>query len=211
MSECSSTQDESNHEQLTLPVETSIPQTAVPTSDIASKLAPASWTGISDQNASCPTTLQAADRVEFTDTTVCKTYSLMGDNPDTNVKPRFKRIDNQQEKSLCYFHRLAIRDKISQLSQLPITPCHTCNNSPEKMARPLLPTTKSDSALTDVMIIIVSRVLITHLSYFQFACSDVVTWHMEHQYYKEMSTKSDVVCIIMYTLPSYILSFNRCP
>ena len=75
LSVCSSAQDESNHEQSTLTVEISIPQTAVPTSDIDSKLAPASWTGISDQNASCPTTLPAADRVEFTDTTVCKTYS----------------------------------------------------------------------------------------------------------------------------------------
>ena len=75
LSECSSAQDEPNQEQSMLPVETSIPQTAVSTSDIASKLAPASWTGISNQNASCPTTLPVADRVEFTNKTVCKTYS----------------------------------------------------------------------------------------------------------------------------------------
>lgn len=63
------------------------------------------------------------------------------------------------------------------------------------MALHLLPTVKTDSALMDIMTIIVSCVLATHFSYFQFSCSDVVTWHMDHQYYKEMSMKSDVVCM----------------
>lgn len=47
--------------------------------------------------------------------TVCKTYSLMGDNLDTNVKPCYRRTDNQGD-SLHYFHSLAIKDRISQLS-----------------------------------------------------------------------------------------------
>lgn len=122
----------------------------------------------------------------------------MGDNLVTNVKPRFKRTDNQQGQSLHYFHCLAIKDRISQLTQLSITPYHTCLNSPKNMALQLLPTAKSDSALTDVMVVIVSRVLATHLPYFQFSCSDVVTWHMEHKYCKEMSTKSDVVWTIAF-------------
>ena len=123
----------------------------------------------------------------------CKTYSLMGDNLDTNVKPRYKRTDHLGE-SLHYFHCLAIKDRISLFSQLAITPQHTCINRPQEMALQLLPTTESDSDLIDVMTMVISRVLATHLSYFQFSCSDVVTWHKDHQYYKEMSTKSDVVC-----------------
>jgi len=45
------------------------------------------------------------NRIELADTSnahVCKTYSLMGDNMDTNIKPRYKRTDGHQGESLHY-------------------------------------------------------------------------------------------------------------
>ena len=70
----------------------------------------------------------------------------------------------------------------------------------------LLPTNECDAALKKIFIMIVSRILTTHMPFFQFACSDIVTWHKEHKYYKEMSTKSDVVrmCSITLFLCNYI-------
>ena len=151
--------------------------------------------GDSNRSESCTTlcTVPTASRVDSTNN---NTFSLGGDNLDTNVNPRYRRMDNHKGQSLHYFHCLAVRDRIHTFSQLPITPCHTCINSPDKIALQLLPTAKSDSALTDVMIMMISRVLATHMPFFQFSCSDVVDWHMEHQYYKKMSSKSDVVCIL---------------
>ena len=54
---------------------------------------------------------------------------------------------------------------------------------------------------------IAARKLATHMPFFQFACSDV-TWHKEHKYYKEMSSKSDVVCVAL-LVNSIIISVNR--
>lgn len=121
-------------------------------------------------------------------------YSLMGDNLDTNVKSRYRRIDGHHGESLHYFHSLAIKDRISQLSELEIAPYHICLNSPTTMASELLPSVNNDLSLMNVMVTIVSRVLTTYLPYFAFSCTDIVTWHIEHEYYKEMSTKSNVVC-----------------
>jgi len=61
------------------------------------------------------------------------------------------------------------------------------------MALQLLPSVENDSTLTDIMVTIVSRVLTTYLPYFAFSCSDIVNWHIDHEYYEEMSTKSHVV------------------
>ena len=124
------------------------------------------------------------------------TYSLMIDNLDTNIKPHFKRIGSDIEQSLHYVHFLAIKDRISQFNQLSTAPYHTCMNSTEKMALQLLPSIESDRELKNNIIMNVARVVVAYIPYFQFSCSDIVDWHKEHQYYKEMSTKSDVVHIV---------------
>ena len=89
---------------------------------------------------------------------------------------------------------------MKEIGQLAITPHRTCLNSPEKMAVQLLPTKECDVVFKEIFIMIVSWILTTHMQFFQFACSDIVTWHKEHKYYKEMSTKSDVVRMCSITL-----------
>ena len=133
------------------------------------------------------------DRVIIIDPT---TFALMFDNLDTNVNPRFKRKGLENDQSMHYVQCLAVRDRISEFSQLSTSPYHTCMNCAEKMALQLLPTIDSDSELKDIMMMIVARTLVTYVPYFQFSCSDIVDWHKQHQYYKEMSTKSDVVCAL---------------
>ena len=136
-----------------------------------------------------PTEPEACDNTDPT------TYSAGGDNLDTNVLPRYKRTDGSSNQSLHYFHCLAVKDRISEFSQLPISPYHTCLNNIEVLALNLLPTTDSDDKLMDIIEMIISRVLTTHIPFFQFCCSDIVDRHLEHKYYKEMSAKSEVVCI----------------
>ena len=120
------------------------------------------------------------------------TYKLVGDNLDLTVKARYMRIDGQKDQSLHYFHHMSVCDRI-EFSHLPISRAHTCLNSPSNLAVSLLPDVKSDESLISDLSVLVSRIIVTHLSYFNFTFSDVVKWHLEHQYYKEMSKQSTVV------------------
>ena len=49
--------------------------------------------------------------------------------------------------------------------------------------------------------------IVSNMQYFKLCCSDIVTWHKDHKYYEEMSTKSEVVCTLLVCM-SYI---NPCP
>jgi len=123
----------------------------------------------------------AGSRVDGdTDTSSLTTYSLMGDNLDTDIKSQFIRTDGMKGNSLHYFHSLAVKDRISKLAELDITPYHIYLNTLEKTALQLLPTVFNDKAMEEVFIMIVSRILTTHMQYFQFSCSDIFTWHKDH-------------------------------
>lgn len=124
-------------------------------------------------------------------------YKLVGDNIDFTVNARYMRIDGRQNQSLHYFHCFAIRDRIN-FSHLPFkkAPVASSTHSPtdlEKMAKDMLPSQLDDDAMSRNAAILLSRLLATHLPYFKSTCSDVVTWHIEHDYYTEMSRRSDVV------------------
>ena len=120
------------------------------------------------------------------------TYKYIGDNFDISVKSRFGRLDSQKQRSLHYFHHMCIRDRID-FSRLSIVRPHQCLNSAKKMASFLLPSKECDSRLSSDLSVLVSRMMVSHIPYFQFAFSDIVTWHIEHKYYKEMSEKSEIV------------------
>ena len=60
-------------------------------------------------------TSPTSDGVESLDsnkTVELHTYSLMGDNLDTTIKRRYMRTDSCLERSLHYFHVLAVKDRI---------------------------------------------------------------------------------------------------
>lgn len=120
------------------------------------------------------------------------TFKMVGDNIDLTVKARYVRMDSQKDKSLHYFHHICIRDRVN-FSHLPIVNRDGCLNSARKMALYLLPSKQSDDVLTDQLAMLISRMIVTNMPFFSFAFSDVVKWHLEHEHYKEMSTKSEVV------------------
>ena len=116
-------------------------------------------------------------------------YKLVGDNLDITVNARYLRSDQFQNQSLHFFLSFAILDRVNMgglSNHLPAT----CNNSPLNIALELLPSVENDANLFKNIAILISRVLVTHIPLFQFAFSDVTTWHIQHKFYKEMSKKS---------------------
>ena len=78
----------------------------------------------------------------------------------------------------------------------------------------LLPTSKDDTELRDNFMVLISRILVTHLELFKIVFSDVVAWHIDHPYSAQMSRKSTVVShhnltlLILYVI-RYYFSGNR--
>ena len=53
-----------------------------------------------------------------------KTYKIVGDNLDLNVRPRFMRVNKHHPKSLHLFHSYAVADRIN-MSGFTDDPEHT--------------------------------------------------------------------------------------
>ena len=115
------------------------------------------------------------------------------DNLDMNVKSRFMRVNDHRNNSLHYINSYAVQSRID-FSTLPDTHPATCLNSPANNARSLLPSADDDKSLFTIH---VSRILFTHMKFFQQSFDGVVPWHLKHNYHKEMSKKSVVVSITM--------------
>ena len=124
--------------------------------------------------------------------TQCVGCKLVGDNIDKGVKTCYMRVEGSHNKSLHYFHSFAVLNRVD-FSHLPDVFPHTCLNHPRQLALALLPSKDDDRALTQLFGIHVSRILCTHMPFFKFAFEDIVDWHVHHQYYDQMSAKSEVV------------------
>lgn len=125
------------------------------------------------------------------------------DNVDLSVKSRFLRYDKFGNKSLHYVNSYGTQGRIN-FASLSDTKPHSCANSPERNAALLLPSAEDDKTMRNLFITHVSRILYTNMEYFKFKFDDVVEWHVHHEYYKEMSSRSSVVR----TLHAYICDIN---
>lgn len=108
------------------------------------------------------------------------------------------RTDGRGNQSLHYFHCYAILDRIdfSKFSiKSPIVHLTPSPSDLDLMSSTLLPSTVDDKAMSRNVATLISRLLAAHTSYFKHACSDVVTWHIRHEYCKEMGQKSQVVIL----------------
>ena len=151
--------------------------------------------------------LTTADEIQVTATNVTSIvssgrfgYKFVGDNLDFHVKARYMRTDGRQNQSLHFFHTFAILDRIdfSKFSfKFSTTPP---SDNPVQIVLKLLPSPQDDKALSKNVAILVSRILATHVPFFKRAFHDVVTWHIHHEYYEEMSQKSDVVSSPMHAM-----------
>ena len=122
-------------------------------------------------------------------------FKLVGDNIDFTINARYVRTDGRQTRSLHYFHFFAIRDRID-MSQYDFDLPQKVSLDPEKIALKLLPSIEDDTSLVKDIAILLSRILVTYIPFFKFTFADVVSWHIEHKFYKEMSKKSEAVRII---------------
>ena len=119
-------------------------------------------------------------------------YKLVGDNLDITINARYIRSDGHQNLSQHFFHSFAVLDRIDLCGLSNHLPA-TCNNSPLHMALSLLPSAGNYMNILKNIATHISRVVVTHMSFFQFSFSDATTWHIQHKFYKEMSKKSEVV------------------
>ena len=121
-------------------------------------------------------------------------FHVIGDNVDEGVKQQYMRSDIRKPDSIHYFHSLAVGDRVdfSSLSEQTIP---TKQTDPKQVALSLLPSTEDDSAMRDNICVFISRVLCKSLPFFSLSFDGVVEWHIKHDFYEEMSTKSEVVSV----------------
>ena len=124
-------------------------------------------------------------------TTTLTLYRLCGDNIDKTVRHRYMRCDSQGTISLHYFHSYAVADRIdfSKLSD------QSSVKDLEKEAKALLmlPSLEDEEALRQNFKILISRILCDNVPFFKASFDGVVVWHIRHEYYEEMSKKSETV------------------
>ena len=120
-------------------------------------------------------------------------YRLCGDNIDKTVKQRYIRSDKTGTESIHHFHSYAVSDRIDFSDMSEILPA-TGVTDPQQLALSLLPSPEDDAAMRNNISILISRVLVNNLDFSKLSFDKVVDWHIKHDFYQQMSTKSDVVC-----------------
>ncbi|XP_064386655.1 uncharacterized protein LOC135335133 [Halichondria panicea] len=118
-------------------------------------------------------------------------YHLVGDNVDKGIKQRYMRVGTSKPDDIHYFHSYAVGDRIDFMN-LSDQVIPTLQQNSEQVAVSLLPTSDDDLALRNNMCILMSRILYENMGFFNLAFDGVVDWHIKHQFYDEMSTKSKV-------------------
>ena len=116
------------------------------------------------------------------------TLKFVGDNLDKEVKPSDMREDNQTQ-SLHYFHVYGVRDRIDLTNHDDQQPTPDISSI---CIDKLLPSKEDESALCANFCILISRVLKKHMPFFKEFGSGLER-HIRHEYYEEMSSKSNVV------------------
>ncbi len=119
-------------------------------------------------------------------------FHLCGDNLDKGIKPRYMRIGTSKPDSIHYFHSYAVADRID-FTTLSDQVIPTLQRNAKQVALSLLPTPEDDLAIRENICILISRILYENMGFFNLCFDGEVDWHIKHQFYDEMSTKSKVV------------------
>ena len=121
-------------------------------------------------------------------------YHFCSDNIDKTVKQCYMRSDAYKTGSIHYFHSYAVADRID-FSSLPETTPPLPSVDVLQLATSLLPSPEDDVALRKNVATLVSCILFGSIDFFKLTFDDVVEWHIKHEFYEQMSRKSDVVSI----------------
>ena len=179
-----------NHDELT---DESSAVSSVPESSVSSPVAPI-YSPILSMSSLTSTNSSSQDSGNhlhmFKAMCNSHTFKLVGDNIDKTVKPRDMRIDNQTQ-SLHYFHAYAVKDRIdvSHMEDQPSLP------SLESVdIATILPTEQDHKAMKELFSIHIARVLKKFMPFFAKFGSGLER-HIKHDFFKEMSQKSEVVSV----------------
>lgn len=91
-------------------------------------------------------------------------YKIVGDNLDFNVKPRYRRIDTETQ-SLHFFHYYAVKDRIN-LAGVSDQNAYADVPSSSLPVDTLLPSSSDQQSILHNFGILVGRVLVEELPYF---------------------------------------------
>ena len=116
------------------------------------------------------------------------TFKVVGDNIDKNIQPQDMRLDNQT-KSLHYFHVYAVRDRIDLSDYDDTLPSPDISSI---CIDQLLPSDDDNTNLRANYSILIARVLKKYMPFLKVFRNGLER-HIRHQYYEEMSSKSEVV------------------
>jgi len=139
-------------------------------------------------------------------------YVIVGDNIDKNVRPSYQRHD-RTTRSLHYFHSYALMNRVNT-TQLSDDRPSSIDISPDNFLPSSVDAEKLLSefevlvarycmvillSVTLILNINLCRILVQSMDQFKDQQS-LVTWHIPSAYSKEMSCKSEVVCLLTFKL-----------
>ena len=139
-----------------------------------------------------------------------KGFRLCGDNIDKSVCRRHLRSD-RKNLSLHYFHTYAVANRVD-VSHLSDVSVHISElASIQYIPNSVLPRLGDDTKIKENIATLVSRVLFWYLDFLKLSFDGVIEWHIQHKYYTEMSSKSEVVSILIVLYKPCIICFCRFP
>ena len=100
----------------------------------------------------------------------------------------------KKTRSIHYFHSYAVADRID-FSSLPETTPPLPIVDVQQLAASLLPSSDDDVALRKNFATLVSHILFGNIDFFKLTFDGVVEAHIKHEFFEQMSRKSDVVSI----------------
>ena len=111
---------------------------------------------------------------------------MVMDNIDSTVRPRYMREDAQNQ-SLHYVQMYAVKDRIDYSSVPDSAPLSS------RSIFDIIPSSDDYAQLKINLAILVARILVEHIQFFNEDFKDLVTKHILHKYSDQMSQKSEVV------------------
>ena len=120
-------------------------------------------------------------------------FKLVGDNIDKNVRPRYSRKAYSTRSMHCY-HSYAVRDRVNIHGLSDAVPNLRDTPLLSIPVAEVLPSETDAQCMKHNFTILVSKLLVQHLKYFREKYSDSIENHIKHDFYEEMSKKSEIVC-----------------
>lgn len=116
-----------------------------------------------------------------------ESVTLVGDNLDKTVNPRFMSADHQRQ-SLHYFHSYGVLDRVKS-DCTDHSPIGDVDSLPPSA---FLPDTDDCLQLRKHYAILIGRILVDQVSFFK-KFKDCVVRHIPHKHTVQMSQKSNIV------------------